>query len=347
MLRAAATTAINRLNFRRKNDDEFFDALETPEQIHAYGAAQTQQRVRNAANRFRRAGATRGTARTLAKTGQTFMTPANRAQNLRERQAYQSRIAAMPPPTAATSGAVRARWGRAATVARDRRRMLIDAIASQYDVIDKLLRFKGSSVGQEVREVLLFYGSQMTSFARLRDMLAHKGATLYCKAPYVPLGANTYSTAKARADAFLTWMTTASCERLPATITGAASSAGTWAKQAAASLASRVPQGANPVYITVKMLPQLIAVVPAFAIRAAAGEYAKLLDVQALQSAVSRHRDALARVVTGNDVSLKPLVIDVARSINPCVVEAVLRAMNPSSQFKPPPISEVREQCML
>lgn len=225
-------------------------------------------------------------------------------------------------------------------LATQRRALLLDAVGSQYDAIDKLLRFKGSNIGKEVATIIRFYGDRLLSGGTLSGLVSGTGATMVCA--FAP--PSMYQRVRSGLD----WLITRSCERVAGAFpgaTGAVSSAATWTKQRAMNAMGSLPLRAHPTYQIARLLPRLLATVPETVVRAAAGDYAKVLDVAALKKAVARHSDSLARVLHGQDVSLKPLVIDVAKSLNVCIVEAILKNLNPAAGFQPPPISQLADEC--
>ena len=247
---------------------------------------------------------------------------------------------ARKPHNAAASARARAKWARAVEIASQRRTLLLQAVAAQYDALDNLLRFKGSNVGKEIATIIRFYGDRMLSGSAIASLVSGTGATLVCA--FAP--PSMYQRVRSGLD----WLLSKACEqtaRAFPTATGAISSAGTWVKRKSANAMGSLPLVAHPTYQIVRLLPRLLGTVPEAVVRTAAGEYAKLLDVPALKAAVARHSDAVAQVLHGRDVSLKPLVIDVAKSMNVCIVEAILRNMSPAAGFKPPPISQLAAEC--
>ena len=323
--------AINRLNLRPKNT--FFDAYETPEQID-------RARAGDAASRLQRAGRLAGMARKLATDGRKRMTPEQIAQNRLNRESYQKRIAGMPR-TPAASAAARARWKKVGDDVRSRRAFLLQAVSAQYDAIDATLRIGRSNIGQEVATLIRYHvDSWLASPWLWAGIAAGKIGVAACHAGYLAVGM--YPVAVG----FLTWALVSSCGLMPQGAKAAMGKVKSKAVDSLAKLSSAIPTQVHPTIKIIETLPKALDWISERLIRTAAAwagdrvsSMLNVADITAVKRAAAMHSDKLALVLHGHDVSLKPLFIDVAKSLNMCVVEGILAKMK---SFKLPAMTDMK-----
>lgn len=241
---------------------------------------------------------------------------------------------------AARRAAARARWRRAIDASRPSKAKLVDAVRHAYDALDQAAKASGySGLTRLVQKNLA--AALVGEYRRLRGSVRDQARFVAVRSGLeecvqLATGAFLGSAPAYVASHAVLWGWRAACDRSAALKQAAGVASDRFQRAVDASMrvvwagVGRAAPWALSVAFDNVVRSRLTAWV-----RRADPRLVGSVDFDVVSAVLRRHRALVGAVLIGEDASLRPLVVDLARALDACVVQAVLARFLPHHALTP------------